>query len=278
VNTLEFQYVRDLVRAQSGLVLTDDKHFLVENRLMPIARARQLKDVEDLVRLLRAGTDKTLQNLVVEAMTTNESLFFRDGRPFEQLKTQILPRLLAARAAQKSIRVWSAACSTGQEPYSIAMTLKKLGKPLADWRVEIVGTDLSMDVLEKAKAGVYSQFEVQRGMPIQMLVKYFKQSGERWQIDAGLRAMVQYRPFNLLHDPAPLGRFDIVFCRNVLIYFDNATKGNVLAGIAKLLPEDGILFLGGAETVFGITERFAPMTGERGMYVPVKPGALPRAV
>ncbi|MFN0042346.1 MAG: CheR family methyltransferase [Alphaproteobacteria bacterium] len=273
MNQVEFQFVRDLVRQHSGLVLTDDKHYLVENRLMPLARQRQLKDVEELARTLRTGGDRELIRLVVEAMTTNESLFFRDGRPFEQLKTLILPRLFKARANTRTLRIWSAACSTGQEPYSIAMTIKELGLPLGDWRIEILGTDLSSEVLEKARSGIYSQFEVQRGMPIQMLVKYFKQSAERWQVDSALRAMVRYQAFNLLSDPATLGRFDIVFCRNVLIYFDNPTKAKVLTGIAANMADDGVLFLGGAETVFGITDRFAPVPGERGTYACARAGA-----
>ena len=166
-------------------------------------------------------------------MTTNESFFFRDKIPFDHFRDAIMPGLMAARARERRIRIWCAAASTGQEPYSLAMCLKEMKQKLGGWRVEILGTDLSTEVLEKAKAGVYSQFEVQRGLPIQMLVKYFSQVGDTWQIAPEIRAMVQYRPLNLLADFAHLGRFDVVFCRNVLIYFDQETKIGVLNRIAQ---------------------------------------------
>jgi len=203
---------------------------------------------------------------IVEAMTTNESFFFRDIKPFDQFKTFVLPQLLRVRAATRSLRIWSAACSSGQEPYSLAMILTEMRAQLAGWRIEIVATDLSTEILDKAQAGLYTQFEVQRGLPIQLLVKYFKQSGDRWQIDEAIRKMVQFRTFNLLDDMGPLGRFDVVFCRNVLIYFDQPTKSAVLGRVARQLAPDGYLYLGGAETVLGITDRFAPVPDNRGIY------------
>src|SRR4029079_18853978 len=172
-----------------------------------------------IVAKLRTGAPG-LEAAVVEAMTTNESFFFRDKTPFEHFRDVMIPDLLSARATQKRIRIWCAAASTGQEPYSLAMVLKEVGPALAGWRVDILATDFALDVLEKAKAGIYSQFEVQRGLPIQMLVKYFTQVGEMWQIAPEIRAMVQFKPFNLLHNCNHLGPFDVVFCRNVLIYFD----------------------------------------------------------
>ena len=181
------------------------------------------------------ASDERLIVDVVEAMTTNESFFFRDKIPFDHFRDTIMPGLLAARARERRLRIWCAAASTGQEPYSLAMCLKEMKDKLAGWRVEILGTDLSTEVLEKAKAGIYSQFEVQRGLPIQMLVKYFSQVGDTWQISPEIRAMVQYRPLNLLADFAHLGGFDVVFCRNVLIYFDQETKIGVLNRIARLL-------------------------------------------
>jgi chemotaxis protein methyltransferase CheR len=199
-------------------------------------------------------------------MTTNESFFFRDKLPFEHFRETIMPALLAARASHRRIRIWCAAASTGQEPYSLAMCLKEMGAKLAGWRVEIVATDLSLEVLEKATAGVYSQFEVQRGLPVTLLIKYFAQKGDTWQISPEIRAMVQYRPFNLLHDFAQLGQFDVVFCRNVLIYFDQQAKIDILHRIAKLMPSDGYLVLGAAETVVGLTEAFKPLTDRRGVY------------
>jgi chemotaxis protein methyltransferase CheR len=211
-------------------------------------------------------------------MTTNETLFFRDAKPFEQFKRVVLPALIAGRAAQRAIRIWCAASSSGQEPYSIAMTLREEGAKLAGWKFEILGTDISLEMVERARAGVYSQFEVQRGLPIQLLMKYFKQVEDRWQLDDGIRSMVQFREFNLLNDPRPLGKFDIVFCRNVLIYFDQPMKTRILERVAELLPHDGVLYLGGAETVLGITDRFEPVPTERGIYRTVTRSEATRAI
>lgn len=262
----DFDFVAKLLKERSGLVLSRDKSYLLESRLMPVARRRGMKGLDDLVAAVRR-MDPALVKDVTEAMTTNESFFFRDGKPFDQFRDQVIPHLLNARKDKKQIRIWCAACSSGQEPYSLAILLKEMEAKLAGWRIDIVATDLSTEILEKAKAGLYSQFEVQRGMPIQLLVKYFQKKDEMWQIDARLRAMVQYRPLNLLTDiRSPLGTFDVVYCRNVLIYFDQDTKGKVLADIAKLLAPDGCLFLGGAETVLGISDKFKPVVGQRGMY------------
>src|SRR5262245_21164111 len=205
---------------------------------------------------------------VVEAMTTNETFFFRDKVPFDHFRQAIMPEVLKARAARRSIRIWCAAGSTGQEPYSLAMCLKEMEPQLAGFRVEIIATDLSQEVLEKSRAGLYSQFEVQRGLPIQMLVKYFKQTGEFWQINPDIRAMVQHRQLNLLHDFAQLGTFDIIFCRNVLIYFDQDTKINIFNRLAKGMEQDGFLVLGAAETVVGLTDAFKPYPDKRGLYRP----------
>jgi len=247
-------------------VLTRDKAYLLESRLLPVARRRNMKSLDELVAALRGRPDGELVRDVVEAMTTNESFFFRDKKPFDQFAEIVLPHLLKARAGSRSFRIWSAACSSGQEAYSLAIILREQAARLSGWRYEIVATDLSREILAKAKAGIYSQFEVQRGLPITLLVKYFKQDGEKWRIDPALRAMVQFREFNLLEDPRALGTFDVVFCRNVLIYFDQATKASVLLRIRQVMPEDGFLYLGGAETVLGITDRFQPLAGERGIY------------
>lgn len=263
----DFTLLANLVKDQSGLVLTQDKIYLLESRLLPVARSFNMKSLEELVQAIRLRHDSQISKAVVEAMTTNESLFFRDMKPFDQLKRVVLPRLMEKRQAGRRIRIWSAACSSGQEPYSIAMMLKEETALSAGWKFEIVATDLSIAMVERAKAGVYSQFEVQRGLPINYLVKYFKQDGDKWRIDASLRENIQFRPYNLLHDLSPLGQFDVVFCRNVLIYFDQPTKGKVLEAIAKRMPADGILYLGGAETVLGISDRFQPVPGERGLYM-----------
>ncbi|MGB0747787.1 MAG: CheR family methyltransferase [Magnetospiraceae bacterium] len=262
----DFDYLSNLVKERSGLVLTKDKAYLLESRLMPIARKRDMKGLEELVSMLRMRRDESLARDVTEAMTTNESFFFRDIKPFDLFRDATLPHLLKERATKKSIRIWCAAASSGQEPYSLAILLKEASAKMPGWRSEIIGTDISAEMLAKAKAGIYSQFEVQRGLPIQLLMKYFKKQNEMWQIDAALRAMVQYKEFNLLTEPRALGQFDVVFCRNVLIYFDQPTKAQVLDRIAKLLPPDGVLYLGGAETVLGISDAFKPIPGVRGVY------------
>ena len=261
----DYEFLRKFLKERSGLDLSADKQYLVESRLVPLARKASLTGIPDLVQKIRSG-DGRLATEVVEAMTTNETFFFRDKIPFDHLRDTILPGLIQARAARKSLRIWSAASSTGQEPYSIAMCVKEMGAALAGWRVEIVATDLSQDVLEKSKAGVYSQFEVQRGLPIQHLVKYFKQSGEIWQLNADLRSMVQFRQLNLLQDFAYLGTFDVIFCRNVLIYFDQDTKATIFERMARLLEADGTLLLGAAESVVGITDAFRPIADRRGLY------------
>ncbi|MDJ0662880.1 MAG: protein-glutamate O-methyltransferase [Crocosphaera sp.] len=261
----DFDILSKTVRERSGLVLSKDKSYLLETRLMPVARKHGLQGLEELSDRVRKR-DEGLIGDVTEAMTTNESLFFRDNKPFDQFKSVVLPGLMQARAAQKRIRIWSAACSSGQEPYSLSMLIKEEGAKLAGWSFDIIATDISMEMINKAKAGLYTQFEVQRGLPITLLIKYFKQNGDKWQLDPAVRSMVQYKYFNLLESARTLGQFDIVFCRNVLIYFDQETKGKVLDGIAEMMPPDGMLYLGGAETVLGITEKFAPVPGHRGMY------------
>ena len=260
-----FQFLTGLVKARSGIVLNTDKAYMLDTRLAPILKRERLVSLDALAGRLRNAPSLPLATEVVEALTTNESSFFRDGRPFEHLR-QVLPKLAAARPAGQALRIWSAAASTGQEAYSVAMIINELGPVLGGRRVEIVGTDLSRDVLARAQEGLFSQFEVQRGLPVQLLVKYFKPDSGRWRISDGLRGMVRWQCFNLLESPAILGRFDIIFCRNVLIYFDSATKTQVLANIANQLQPDGYVYLGGAETVLGLTTRLVPSTGERGAY------------
>lgn len=271
----DFEYLAKLLKDRSGLVLNADKAYLLESRLMPIVRKRAFKGIEELTDKLRANNE-ALASDVTEAMTTNESFFFRDQKPFDQFKDIVLPNLLRTRASKKSFRIWCAAASSGQEPYSLAMILKEEAAKLAGWKTDIVGTDLSKEILEKARTGLYSQFEVQRGLPITLLVKYFHKRDDQWEIDAAVRAMIDFREFNLLSDLSGLGSFDVVFCRNVLIYFDQLTKGRVLEGIAKLMSDDGVLFLGGAETVLGITEKFKTVPNQRGAYAVVKgDGSVP---
>jgi chemotaxis protein methyltransferase CheR len=269
----DYEYLRKLLKVRSGLVLSADKHYLVESRLLPIARRNGLPNLSGLVAKLKQPDAEPHIVDVVEAMTTNESLFFRDKTPFDHFRETIVPAMMAARVSTRYIRIWCAAASTGQEPYTLAICLKEMGQELKGWRVEILATDLSTEVLEKAKSGIYSQFEVQRGLPVTMLIKYFSQVGEMWQVAPEIRAMVKFQPFNLLHDFSSLGMFDVVFCRNVLIYFDQETKIDVLNRIDTVIEPDGFLALGGAETVVGLTHAFKPVADKRGLYAPNPAGA-----
>ncbi|HAK61603.1 MAG TPA: chemotaxis protein CheR [Alphaproteobacteria bacterium] len=261
----EFEYLASFLKGRSGLILNADKMYLVESRLQPVARKHDLPGLSELIWELRLGRDQKLTQDIMEAMTTNETFFFRDKTPYDTLRNELIPFFQKARST-KQLRIWSAAASTGQEPYSIAMILKEMSAALQGWRTDIIATDISREVLEKSRAGMYSQFEVQRGLPIQMLVKYFKQIGEMWQIDSGIRAMVQFKEGNLLANFDGLGSFDIIFCRNVLIYFDQETKKDVLERMARLLPEEGVLILGAAETVLGLTNTLKVVKGLRGVY------------
>ncbi len=261
-----FDFFRGLVKTRSGLVLSKDKGYLLESRLMPVARKWKIETLDELAGVVMKDDKGEIATDIVEAMTTNESFFFRDNKPFQQFANMVLPNLIASRATSQTLRIWCAAASNGQEPYTLAMLLREAADKIPGWRIQLLATDISREVLERARAGVYTQFEVQRGLPIQMLVKYFSQVGERWQIDASLRSMVTYKEFNLLDDPSGFGQFDIIFCRNVLIYFDQETKTGILERMAKMMPSDGLLYLGGAETVIGITSRFRPVSGQRGIY------------
>jgi chemotaxis protein methyltransferase CheR len=268
VTPLDYNYLRRCLKERSGLVLSADKEYLVESRLLPVARKAGLANLGDLVRTLMLGNADALMTTVVEAMMTNESFFFRDKVPFDLFRSTVMPALLAARKTSRTIRIWCAAASTGQEPYSLAMCLKAMARDIAGWRIEIMATDLSNDVLDKARAGLYSQFEVQRGLPIQLLIRHFKQIGELWQIAPDIRAMVKFRQFNLLADFAQFGRFDVIFCRNVLIYFDHETKTGVLDRLARATASDCYLVLGAAETVVGLTDSFRTVADKRGLYTP----------
>jgi chemotaxis protein methyltransferase CheR len=267
VTATDYDYLRKLLRDHSGLDLSADKQYLIDSRLLPVCRKCGLSGISELVQKVKGGS-ASITTQVVEAMTTNETFFFRDRVPFDHLRNSIMPELLRARAVRKRIRIWCAAGSTGQEPYSLAMCLKEMGSVLAGWRIEILATDLSQEVIEKSRAGLYKQFEVQRGLPVQMLIKYFQQIGESWRINSDIRAMIQHRQLNLLHGFSQLGVFDVIFCRNVLIYFDQNTKINVFNRLAQATEPDGFLALGAAETVVGLTDFFMPVPERRGFYRP----------
>src|SRR3989338_4817636 len=265
----DFELYKSLLYDKSGLVITPDKSYLLDSRLTPIAKKWNYPTLDMMTLQLRAIPDPKLVKDIVEAMTTNETSFFRDTKPFTLFQETILPHMLQTRAAKKTARIWCAACSSGQEPYSLSMILKDMEAKLKGWRFEIIATDLSEDILAQARKATYSQFEVQRGLPIQYLMKYFTQVGEIFHqiLKEDIKSMVKFSTFNLLDDMSRMGQFDIIFCRNVLIYFDEKTKGGILGKMEKLLDKDGFLLLGGAETVLGITDKFVPMPDKRGLYI-----------
>jgi chemotaxis protein methyltransferase CheR len=267
MNDQDYKFLEDLLRRESGLCITPEKIYLLESRLRPLIRKHKIPDgLDGLAQKLRLAHDVELKRAVIDAMTTNETSFFRDTTPFQRLKEDILPHFIKLRTQQKTIRIWSAGCSTGQEPYSIAMLLKE-NQQIAGWHCEIVATDLSQNILTRAKAGIYSQFEIQRGLPVQLMIKYFDRQGDNWEIKQSLKDAVTFKMVNLLESADHLGQFDIIFCRNVLIYFDMPTKVRVLTSIKSSLRQDGALFLGSAETVINISGTFKPLSKIVGVYV-----------
>lgn len=256
MDAADYQFLTQFVLQQSGLSLGSGKEYLFEARLTPVAQSWGLAGIPELVADLRKGNDR-LKSAVVEAMTTNETLFFRDKTPFDELRDRLLPALIDARQSVRRLRIWSAAASTGQESYSLAMMLKdSFPDVAANWRIEIIGTDISTQALTRAQAGVYSQFEVQRGLPIQLLMKHFSQVSDGWRVADDLRRWIQFKKLNLLDPFQFLGQFDVIFCRNVLIYFENDLKKNILDRMARQLSGDGCLLLGAAESVIGVTDTF----------------------
>ena len=262
----DIEHLAVMLKARSGLILGSDKTYLIESRLAPVARREGFSTVSALLNALRSKRDEKLIATVTDAMTTNETFFFRDKVPFDQFKSDILPALAKSRI-NGDIKIWCAACSTGQEPYSLAMLMDEMHMLYPRVNLDILATDISDRCLEKAQAGLYTQFEVQRGLPIQMMVRNFEKVDEMWRISPKLRASIRFKKLNLLEDLRSVGRMDVVYCRNVLIYFDLETKKRVLEQIATILPDDGYLFLGAAETVLGITNAFKPMAGMRGLYI-----------
>ncbi len=246
-----FTFVADLVRQRSAIQLESGKEYLVESRLLPLAREAKVPTVDAYVRGLRGVPRQREYDRVVEALTTNETSWFRDVTPFKALADHVVPELLASRPGTSSLRIWSAACSTGQEAYTIGMSLLDTAP---DLRVQITATDLSEEVLLKGRSGRYSQLEVNRGLPAPMLVTHFTRVGTDWEISQRLRSMVTFSKHNLMHAPPAGGPFDVVFLRNVLIYFDLATKRDVLRRVQSVLRPGGFLFLGAAETTIGIDD------------------------
>jgi chemotaxis protein methyltransferase CheR len=254
------------LRRASGLVLDADKRYLVESRIAPIVRREGFSGLTDLVRAIERGMHPGLAQEVVQAMTINETYFFRDKIPFDKLRENVLPDVITARANKRSLRIWCAAASTGQEPYSIAMILEEFASRLAGWRVEVVATDISEAVLTKARNGIYTQFEVQRGMTTAQLLKFFTQVRDEWQLKPHIRQKVNFRHFNLLDDYTLLGSFDIIFCRNVLIYFEPDRKADILNRMTRLLAEDGFIVLGASESVLGLSTSLSGSPVHRGFF------------
>jgi chemotaxis protein methyltransferase CheR len=262
----DIEAFRRLVLERSGLILSADKDYLLKSRLEPIARAEGFADVATMMRQVRLAPAARLAQRCIDGMATHESFFFRDITPFDQLRDVILPELWKERAKTRSLRIWSAACSSGQEPYSLAMMLREESAKFGDWQIEILATDFSQPILERARSALYSDFEVRRGLSDERQARWLRREGGAFRIAPEVRAMIQFRHHNLLDGMATLGRFDLIFCRNVLIYFDPATKARTLEGIANCLTSDGSLILGSAETVVGLAGSFEPTPGLRGVF------------
>lgn len=263
---VDFDLIASLLKERSGLVLTRDKSYLIENRLMPVLRRRRIKGLDDLIEYIRKGEESLLTE-VVEAMMTSDTAFFRDWKPFEHFRTVTIPNILNLRKNKKAFRILCCGVSAGQEAYSLAMMLRQLGDGLAGWDPQIIGVDLSESALARANKGVYSQFEVQSGLPIRHLIKNFKKVGDsQWRIDDTLRAGVEFKRWNMIEELFPLGAFDVVFCRNVLMFFDQETKMKVLGRVSRLLSDDGALYLGIDETTAGVSKNFREVEPEIGVF------------
>lgn len=256
MTTEDFEFVCKFIRDRSAIVLEKGKEYLVEGRLLPIARQMKLGSVGELIGQLRSTPPNGLHNQVIEAMVTTETTFFRDVHPFESLRTIVIPKFIQTRQDTKRLDIWCAASSTGQEPYSIAMLIREHFPQLANWEVTILATDLSSDVLNRARAGRYNQIEANRGLPAALLIKYFRQDGTKWELSESIRNMVKFREMNLAKPWPFIPRMDLVFLRNVMIYFDVETKKSILNQVKQVLRPDGYLLLGGAETTLNIDDSF----------------------
>ena len=265
ISEADLDHIAVLVKRACGIVIPSDRGGQVESRLGPVARREGLASVTALVERLRAGPDAALVRAVVDALRISETQFFRDRTPFEQFRKEVLPAISAVRPGGR-VRVWSAGCSTGQETYSLAMVADEWAESGGGGAVEIIGTDVSESCLEKAKSGIYTQFEVQRGLPVRLLIRHFDKVDETWRVADRLRQSIRWGRFNMLNDPSALGRIDVLFCRNVLRHFDEPTRARTLERLALVLADDGLLFLGLDETTHGLTEMFRPIPGRRGLY------------
>ena len=256
ISPVDYDFIANLLRDQCALVLDPGKDYLINSRLSPIAQRHGLTSIDHLVRRLRDTSDSSLVSDVVEAMVTTETSFFRDVHPFETLKKIVLPKLIELRRPQRQLNIWCAASSSGQEPYSIAMLLKEYFPDLAGWQINLTATDISHEMLQRSRAGRYSQLEVNRGLPTNLLLKWFRQEGGVWEIDEQIRRMMTFKPMNLAQPWPAMPVWDLIFLRNVMIYFDNDVKKSILGRVSRSLGDDGYLVLGGAETTFGLDNSF----------------------
>jgi len=266
----EFAFVSTLVRKEASIVLAPGKEYLVEARLIPVARAVGSANVNEFLAELQRRPDPAHQRKIIDALTTNETSWFRDREPFAALTDVVLPELVKSRSATRKIRIWSAASSSGQEAYSLAITLQENLPP--GWSYEIMGTDISTEMVKRAETAEYSQVEVNRGLPASQLVQYFERAGAHWRVTSQLRKNVSFRLMNLTAPLPAMQPFDVIFLRNVLIYFDVATKRTVLQNAAKLLRPDGWLFLGAAETTIGIDDNYERVAAGRTSAYRVRTG------
>jgi chemotaxis protein methyltransferase CheR len=261
IPAVELDYVRNLAREKAAIIIEAAKDYLIESRLEPVAKREGFRSTHEFIRSMRENRGpERLYDAAIDALTTNETLFFRDHHPFDALRQVVLPELIAARAKYRKLRIWSAACSTGQEPFSIAMLIADKFPGLAGWDVRIVATDLSDTVLEQARAGTFSRFEVNRGLPAPMLVKFFRENGQRWVIGDDIRRKIEFRKLNLAEEWPILPNFDLIFLRNVMIYFDLKTKRQILSRVRRVLAPDGYLALGSSETPLTITSDLKSVT------------------
>jgi len=259
VNPADFDYISKIVREQCAIVLEKGKEYLVESRIMPLVHQEKLESIENLVKKIKLEPRGSLKDAVIEAMTTNETSFFRDIHPFETLKKEIFPELIEKRKIKRELNIWCGASSSGQEPYSLVMVLRNNFPELNSWKINFSASDLSNQMLNRCKSGIYSQLEVNRGLPAPLMVKYFERIGTEWQVKEELRKMIQFRIINLSETWPTMPQLDLVMMRNVLIYFDVEMKKNILGRIRKLLKPDGYLFLGAAETTLNLDENFERM-------------------
>jgi len=269
INDVDFQYIRQLVRTRTSVSLTEDKAYLVESRLTSLAQQVGLSSVSQLIQKLRIQSFDDLHLQVIELMMTTETWFFRDSYPFEAVRERILPELINKRQNQRSLNIWCAASSSGQEPYSLAILLKEHFPQLASWTISLIASDISHKMLNKARQGNYSQHEMSRGLSPYLREKYFQLRGKEWQLTTEIRQMIAFRQFNLIESWTPMPLMDIIFLRNVLIYFDVEMKQAILAKVRQLLKPDGYLFLGGGETTINLDRAFKPVRFNKAIYYQV---------